>query len=143
MGKIDEEMDAVEKALASEDATEVSIVNSSAWRIGRTIGYWLVVAAIIGASLLLIGACNFVESMKETHAQAEAAAAALEKEMGTRPFMGWNVHNGTLTNLNVIFEGSKVAALPVSELEAKVRRAVAASFKQQPKQLLVSARWEQ
>lgn len=98
---------------------------------------------IVAAAAVLLAACNFVESMKETHAQAEAAAELLEKEMGTRPFMGWNIHNGTLTNVNVVFEGPKVAALPVSELEAKVRRAVAASFKQQPKQLLVSARWEQ
>jgi hypothetical protein len=101
---------------------------------------YLVTVVLI--SLVLSG-CNFVESMKETQAQADAAAELLEKEVGTKPFMGWNIHNGTLTNVNVIFEGSKVAALPVSELEAKVRRAVTASFKQQPKQLIVSARWEQ
>lgn len=92
---------------------------------------------------LFVGACNVAESMKETQAQAEAAATLLEKEVGTKPLMGWNVHNGTLTNVNVIFDGSKVAALPVSELESKVKRAIAANFKQQPKQLMISARWEQ
>jgi hypothetical protein len=100
-------------------------------------------ALVTVVAMFLLSACDFVESIKETQAQADAAAALLEKDFGTKPFMGWNVHNGTLTNVNVIFEGSKVAALPVSELETKARRAVVASFKQAPKQLVVSARWEQ
>ncbi len=97
----------------------------------------------VAVASLLLGGCNFIESFKETMAQADAAAALLEKDVGTKPLVGWNVNNYTLTNVNVTFEGSKVAALPVSELEAKVRRAVAASFKQQPKELVISAaRWE-
>lgn len=70
--------------------------------------------AILAAALLL-GACNAIESLKEVHTQAEAAAALLEKDVGTRPLMGWNVHNGTFTNLNVVFDGAKVGTLSVRE----------------------------
>ena len=95
------------------------------------------------AAAFLLSACNFVESFKEVQSQAEAAASLLEKDVGTRPLMGWNVHNGTFTNLNVVFDGSKVATFSVRDLESKVRRAVGSSFREQPKQLMVSARWEQ
>ena len=98
---------------------------------------------IIAASAVLLSACNFVESFKEVQSQADAAATLLEKDLGTKPFMGWNVHNGTFTNLNVVFDGSKVQALSVRDLESRVRKAVSASFKEQPKQLMVSAHWEQ
>jgi hypothetical protein len=97
---------------------------------------------MIAATIFLLGACDFVETFKEVQSQADAAAAILEKDVGTRPFMGWNVNNGKFTNLNVVFDGTKVAALSVRELESKVRKAIGSSFKEQPQQLLVSARWE-
>ena len=100
------------------------------------------ILAILSAALLL-AACDFVETFQEVQSQAEAAASLLEKDVGTRPFMGWNVNNGKFTNLNVVFDGTKVAALSVRDLESKVRKAVGASFKEQPQQLMVSARWEQ
>ena len=97
---------------------------------------------IIAAATFLLGACDFVETFQEVQAQAEAAATILEKDVGTRPFMGWNVNNGKFTSLNVVFDGTKVAAMSVRELESKVRKAVSSSFKEQPQQLMVSARWE-
>jgi hypothetical protein len=54
MAKIDEEMDAVDKTLASEDVTVRTVVDSKARRIALTITYWAVAAAIILASVLLI-----------------------------------------------------------------------------------------
>lgn len=98
---------------------------------------------MIAAATFLLGACDFVETFREVQSQAEAAAAMLEKDVGTRPSMGWNINNGKFTNLNVVFDGTKVAAMSVRELEAKVRKAVGSSFKEQPQQLRVSARWEQ
>ena len=54
MAKIDEEMDAVDKAFASEDVTVRTVVDSRARRIALAIGYWAVAAAIIVASVLLL-----------------------------------------------------------------------------------------
>jgi hypothetical protein len=99
---------------------------------------------LISAALaLLLSACNVVESLKEVQSQADAAAVLLEKDVGTKPLMEWNVRNGTFANLNVVFDGPKVRALSVQDLESRVRKAVSVSFKEQPKQLVVSARWEQ
>jgi hypothetical protein len=54
MRRIEEETDAADEALASEDATVRTVVDSKAWRIGCAIAYWAVAAAIIVASVLLI-----------------------------------------------------------------------------------------
>ena len=98
---------------------------------------------MIVAATFLLGACDFFETFQEVQSQAEAAATILEKDVGTRPSLGWNVNNGKFTNLNVVFDGTKVASMSVRELESKVRKAVSSSFKEQPQQLMVSARWEQ
>lgn len=88
-------------------------------------------------AVVLLGSCNVVESFTEVQSQAEAAATVLEKELGTKPAVGWNIHNAVLTNVNVIFDVTKVSQLSVGELEARVQKAVAGNFKLQPKQLIV------
>ena len=99
-----------------------------------------IAAAFVAISLL--AACDFVGSMSQIQAQAEAAAVALEKDVGVKPMVGWNWNNGTLTNVNFMFDGRKVANLQVSELETRVRKVIAAHFKQQPSQIIVSVSWE-
>src|SRR3977135_412924 len=90
-----------------------------------------------------LAGCNFVGAMSEIQSQANAAASALEKDLGVRPLVGWNWNNGALTNVNFVFEGSKVAHLQVSQLKAKVEQAVAANFKQKPYGITISTSWKQ
>lgn len=97
---------------------------------------------LVTIAALLLGSCNFVGSFTETQAQAQATASALEKEFGTLPFVGWNVHNNVLTNVNVIFDVTKVSQLPIGELEARVQKTVIANFKLQPRQLIVGVQRE-
>jgi hypothetical protein len=99
-------------------------------------------ALVSALAVVLLGSCNVVESFTETQSQAEAAATVLEKEFGTKPAVGWNIHNNALTNVNVIFDVTKVSQLSVGELEARVQKAVAANFKLQPKQLIVGVQRE-
>jgi hypothetical protein len=98
------------------------------------------IAVVVTAQLLV--ACNFAASLGEAQASAEAVANALEKDIGSKPFVGWNVHNGKLVNVNVVFDGAKVSARTVRDLETVTRAAVGAHFKEQPSQLMVSVRWE-
>ncbi len=53
----------------------------------------------------------------------------------------WN--NGALTNVNFVFDGSKVANFPVSRLKSSVDAAVAGNFKQKPMNLMISVAWSQ
>jgi hypothetical protein len=61
------------------------------------------------ALVLVVRCCLFVwlrddSDMTEAQKKSETIALALEKEIGVRPFAGWNIHNGTLTNVTVSFQ---------------------------------------
>ena len=99
-------------------------------------------AILLAIVVLLLGSCDTVKGFTEVQSQAEAAATLLEKDLDTRPFVGWNIHNTTLTNVSVTFDATKVSQLAVGDLEARVQKAVAATFKSQPKQLVVAVRRE-
>jgi len=82
--------------------------------------------------------CGLAQDMATTQKSAEAAAAELQKELGTKPMIGWNVTNGALKKVNVVFPAEPVANLTVGELHDRVRRAVAHSFSKPPEQLAVT-----
>src|SRR4051812_17264766 len=77
-------------------------------------------ALVLLASLALCG-CGMVQDMAEFQKRSDAIAVSLEKELGIKPLVGWNIYNGTLTDVNVVFPLEGVSKLPVGELEAKVR----------------------
>jgi hypothetical protein len=93
----------------------------------------LLLAALAG----LVG-CGMVSDLAETQKKSEGIAVALEKELGVKPLVGWNIHNGTLTHVNVNFPVEGVAKLSVGELDAKVRVVVTKHFEKAPEQLVVS-----
>ena len=100
--------------------------------LARTLGL-----VFVGASLL--SACGMIGDMTEAQKKSETVALALEKETGVKPFVGWNIHNGTLTNVTVSFPMEGVSKLTIGELDAKVRAAVTRSFEKPPEQLVVSS----
>ena len=99
------------------------------------------IAPLLVIAVLLVG-CGFVKSMVATQKQANLVADTLEKQIGSRPFVAWNVYNDTLARVDVIFKGSAVAKMTVSELEPIVRDAVARGFTKQPRQLLISVQFD-
>jgi hypothetical protein len=98
------------------------------------------IAPLAISTVLLVG-CGFVKSMVATQKQANLVADALEKQLGSRPFVAWNVQNDTLARVDVIFKGSDVGKMTVAELEPVVRNAVARGFTKQPQQLLISVQF--
>ena len=98
----------------------------------------------IGRSVLLSAAtatllgCDMVSDFAETQKKSDAIAVEIEKDLGVKPMVGWNIHNGTLTHVNVQLPLESVAKLSVGELDAKVRAVVAKSFERPPEQLVVS-----
>jgi hypothetical protein len=92
----------------------------------------------VSALALSISACGFVGSMAEINAQSTATADALEKDLGVKPYIGWHMGNGTLTNVNVTFTDGNVEGMSIGELETHVRAAVAANFKDKPRQLVIA-----
>lgn len=87
---------------------------------------------------LLLAGCQMAQDMVDAGAKSDAVAVALEKDLGAKPRVGWNIHNGTLTNLTVVFPLASVASLPVGDLEARVRAEVTKQFAPPPRQVTLS-----
>ena len=88
------------------------------------------------ASLTLCG-CDAVDTMKEGFAHSQAVSAELEKSIGLKSYVGFNWNNGSLTSVNVTFEGiPKDKSLP--EIGEAAKTAVLKQFKQEPKQIVVA-----
>lgn len=86
--------------------------------------------------LLVLCGCDMVSSIKEGMAQSEEAAAAIEKQVGVRPQVGFNYNNGSFTAATVQF--ASVPAASLAEVEKVSRAAVVAAFKKEPETLVVS-----
>lgn len=87
----------------------------------------------IGLCLLfmLVG-CNSFEDMKDFLKKQELIQEAIREETGWESQVGYNMHNGVLTNVSVTLDANDVRDKKVSELENLVRRVVTGSFKSTP-----------
>jgi hypothetical protein len=87
-------------------------------------------------SLMVVG-CGAVDSMKEGFKHSQEVASDLEKSVGEPPFVGFNWMNGSLTNVSVTFKGVP-AGKTNQEIISLARTSIAARFKQQPEQIVIS-----
>lgn len=88
------------------------------------------------ALAVLLAAWGPFDSMKEGLQHSEAVSAELEKSIGVKPFVGFNWNNGSLTSVNVTFQGVPQVELP--EIARKAKAAVISEFKQTPKQVVIA-----
>jgi len=96
----------------------------------------LITTLIISVSLLLAG-CNAVSDMKGMLEKQELVQKAIKEKYGLQSQIGWNIHNGVLTQVTVAFDAEEVRDKKVSELEAAAKDAVTSSFKSTPRMLNV------
>jgi hypothetical protein len=90
-------------------------------------------------SILLIAlpACGITESFQEMSEQTKVASAVIENEIGNRPFIGWTINNGNLTEINIYFKDLD-EDLTISEIKQVVRSSVDNHIENKPKSLLVT-----
>jgi hypothetical protein len=86
--------------------------------------------------ILLLSGCDAIDTMKEGFAHSQAVSTQLEKTVGAKSFVGFNWNNGTLTSVTVTFEKIPPNA-QLQDVVGKATQAVAAEFKQKPKQIVV------
>ena len=87
--------------------------------------------------IVSITACDAVDSMKGGFAHSQAVSDSLEKTTGLKSFVGFNWNNGSLTSVTVTFQGLPPNGT-LSDISAKAKQAIAAEFKQTPKQIVIS-----
>jgi len=94
----------------------------------------LIFSILVG--LLVVG-CGAVDSMKEGFKHSQEVASDLEKSVGAQPFVGFNWMNGSLKNVSVTFQGVP-AGRTNQEIVSLARASIAARFKQEPEQIVIS-----
>lgn len=97
----------------------------------------------LGASVVLllatlVSACDVVSDLSEGLEKSDKIADALERELGSRPRVGWQINNGVLTNVNVMFKGEELLQKPLPEVAEVVIAVVNEHFELAPRQTVVS-----
>jgi hypothetical protein len=87
--------------------------------------------------VILLAGCDIANSMKDGLKCSELAAKDLEKNIGIKPFVGFNWNNGTLTTVSVTFP-SIPSSKQLEEISQLVEKSVKYNFKQEPEQIVIS-----
>lgn len=92
----------------------------------------------IAALTLIAGlaACSVVDTMVDGFKHTRAVESALETSVGSKPAVGFNWHNGRLTQVSVTFP-QLLEDKPLRELAETVRAEVTKEFKQTPDNIVL------
>lgn len=89
-------------------------------------------------TFLLLGACDAYDDMSSMFDKQKLVHEYIKKTNGYETQVGFNIHNGVLTQVTVYFQSKEVKDISVKELEKISLVAVAQSFKLIPKTLNVA-----
>jgi hypothetical protein len=92
--------------------------------------------ALLGLAFVL-SSCDSLNTVTEGFQHAKAVASDLEQSAGVKPQVGFNWHNGRLTQVTVAFP-RLYETKPLSELAGLVRAAVTKEFQQEPDNIMLS-----
>lgn len=98
----------------------------------------LVILTVSVTMALMIARCGMVESFGEMQEQTEKTSTAIEKAIGIKPQIGWNINNGKLVEVNVYFDQFGDESITVTELKKQIKNVVTENMEQMPQQLLIS-----
>jgi hypothetical protein len=83
--------------------------------------------------------CGQVNTLANGFKYANAVASAIEQEMGAKPQVGFNWHNGRLVSVTVQF-AELYQRRPLNELAGRVRAVVEKEFQQKPDNIILGFR---
>lgn len=89
------------------------------------------------AAVALLSGCGVVEDMKGAHEKSQLVAKAIKDKHGWNTQVGWNIQNGKLTQVTVVFQSSEVREQRVAALETAAAEAIAKAFASRPGTILV------
>ncbi|CAN1210510.1 hypothetical protein TUMEXPCC7403_09965 [Tumidithrix helvetica PCC 7403] len=87
--------------------------------------------------LCLFG-CSLFGVLQEGMQHADAVSQDLEKALGTKPFVGFNWNNGSLTSVNIQFQGFPQKEKSLEKIGEVAKKSVMTHFKSQAEQLVIS-----
>jgi len=94
-------------------------------------------SALSLALLILFAGCGLVEDVKGMMEKAQAVSKAIKDKHGWETQVGWNLNNGKLTDVTVLFQSKEVREQKVAVLEGAAAEAVAKTLTMKPETLIV------
>jgi len=88
-------------------------------------------------SIVLFAGCGLVEDVKGMMEKAQAVSKAIKDKHGWETQVGWNMNNGKLTSVTVMFHSKEVREQKVVLLESAAAEAVAKALALKPETLIV------
>jgi len=92
---------------------------------------------ILLLAILLLSSCGFVDDMQDMLEKQQRLSDKIKRDFGWDANIGWNISNGTLTQVTISFSPDDIAQEKVGELKAKIDKLVAQSFEQKPQALII------
>ena len=92
----------------------------------------------IGVLLMaVVLGCNVIEDMKDVFHKQELVIEAIKEEKGWESKVGFNIHNGVLTDVTVTLDAKEVNDQKVADLVKVVRPVVLESFDSTPQSIYI------
>ena len=93
---------------------------------------------ILALSLaMLVTACSAFEDMASFTEKQALVQKAIKDKYGWETMVGWNMHNGTLTQVTVMFNADQVRGETIANLEQAAQVGVASAFQSKPQVIYV------
>ena len=86
----------------------------------------------------IFSACSVMESFQEMNKKTEKLSEEIQKVIGTKPTIGWNIENTRLTNLNIYFESLENENISVATLKKTIGDVVREQMEKMPEELVIS-----
>jgi hypothetical protein len=96
-------------------------------------------AIAIAVLSIALTQCGQVNTLVNGFKYANAVTSAIEQEMGVKPQVGFNWHNGRLVSVTVQFP-DLYQGKPLTELAGRVRAIVEKEFQQKPDNIILGFR---
>jgi len=87
--------------------------------------------------LITLAGCHAFDTLTDGVKHSQEVAADMESAIGTKPAVGFNWSNGSLTSVSISFTGVPPKASPEQIAEVG-KRSIATRFEQAPQQVVIS-----
>lgn len=83
-------------------------------------------------ALFILTGCNPVEIFEEMTEKQDEFSNLSQARLGVKAVVGWNIQNGSLNSVNVVYPEGSLGDMKVSELEEITKEMVFSVFKEKP-----------
>jgi hypothetical protein len=94
-------------------------------------------AALVLLLVLLASGCSVYDTLTEGFQHTEEVSNDLEKEIKSKPLVGFNWSNGVLNSVTITFDDIPQGK-SISDIANAARDSVASRFKQEPSTIIIS-----